>query len=262
MTTTEHAAEGDGKMTRRERLERKIAKREEWASGRRQKAAAVHSFTDQFRGDHAFNFQPGHIPLRARVIRMEDRAYEDTTMAAHHDAKAAGLADQLDRSVFSDDADAIEQLAARIAKHEAQRDQMKRVNILYKKGDAPGLAALGIDLERLKQKLAEAGAWFGKQPHMPYELTNLGARIRADRERIETIKARRGRAEQAVAAGGVLLEVKPEWSGYCRVTFAEKPERAILDALKAAGFQWGAGHWSGRRAQLPDGIAQEAGDAG
>ena len=37
----------------------------------------------------------------------------------------------------------------------------------------------------------------------------------------------------------------------CRVTFAEKPERAILDALRAAGYQWGGGHWSGKHDALP-----------
>lgn len=31
-------------------------------------------------------------------------------------------------------------------------------------------------------------------------------------------------------------------------------ERSVLDALKAAGFSWGAGHWIGERAKLPDGL--------
>src|SRR3990167_4903758 len=112
-------------MTRRERLETKVAKREEWAAGRRDKAATITRYTDRYRGDVAFNTQPGHIPERARVIRMTDKAAEHQTMAAHHDAKAAGLADQLDRAVFSDDHDAIQKLEARIADHEATRDRMK-----------------------------------------------------------------------------------------------------------------------------------------
>jgi hypothetical protein len=36
-----------------------------------------------------------------------------------------------------------------------------------------------------------------------------------------------------------------------RITFAEKPERAVLDALKAAGFRWGNGSWVGRRDAIP-----------
>ena len=238
-------------MTRRERLERKVEKRREWATGRLGKAARLSSYTDRYRGDVAFNAQPGHIPERARVIRMIDKAAEHQQMAQHHEAKADGLEGQLDRSVFSDDADAIEQLEARIAEHEEKRNRMKRVNALYKKGDAAGLAALGLDLDSLKAKLAAAGPYWGGKPHLAYELTNLGARIRSDRERIEQIKARHGRSEQAEQTVGVLIEEKAEWNGYCRVTFAEKPDRAILDALRAAGFQWGAGHWSGLRASLP-----------
>lgn len=235
-------------MTRRERLEAKVAKREEWAGKRRAKATAVYTFTEQFRGDHAFNTQPGRIPLRARVIRMEDRAHEDLAMAAHHDSKGAGLADQLDRAVFSDDGNAVEALRVRIAGHEAKRDRMKQVNALYKKGDAAGLSALGLDLEQLKTRLAEAGAYWGSKPHLPYELTNLGARIRADRERITDIERRQARTANAEAQGGTLIEGTGE---YVSVTFAEKPVREILDALKAGGFMWGAGSWSGPRAKLP-----------
>lgn len=248
-------------MTRRERLERKLEKRQDWAAGRRSKAAQAHAFTNQFRGDHAFNTQPGHIPLRARVIRVEDRAREDLAMANHHEAKADGLERQLETSVFSDDDDAIEQLEKRIAENEAKRDRMKLVNKLYKKGDAAGLTALGLDLEKLKAKLAEAGSYWGSAPHLPYELTNLGARIRADKERIEDIKRRRERTAQAEAApGGVVIVdagTSPRFDGvageyqWIRVTFAEKPDRAVLNALKAAGFHWGAGSWSGRRDQLP-----------
>jgi len=39
---------------------------------------------------------------------------------------------------------------------------------------------------------------------------------------------------------------------YCRVTFAEKPERLILDLLRAGGYSWGAGSWVGKFAQLPE----------
>ena len=240
-------------MTRRERLEAKVERRRDWAAGRRGKAADLYRYTDRYRGDVAFNTQPGHIPERARVIRKIDQAHEHAQMAEHHDTKAAGLAGQLERSVFSDDADAVEQLEARIAEHEATRDRMKEVNRLYKKGDAAGLAALDLDLEALKAKLAAAGSYWGDRPHLAYELTNLGARIRADRERIGVIKARQARTAAAEAApGGVVIEGTGEW---VRVTFAEKPAREVLDALRAAGFRWDGGSWVGERSKLPEAIA-------
>ena len=117
--------------------------------------------------------------------RRDEKAYEHSKMADHHEAKAAGLEAQLERTVFSDDDNAIQALEARIAENEAKRDQMKLVNKLWAKKDASGLAAIGEDLERINAKLAKAGAYWGDKPHLPYELTNLGARIRSDRKRIE-----------------------------------------------------------------------------
>jgi len=236
-------------MTRRERLERKVAQRQDWAAGRRDKAAERFAQADPYRGDVAFNTQPGHIPERARVIRATEKGFEHAQMAAHHDSKAAGLADQLARSVFSDDDNAVEAMQARIAGHEAQRERMKLVNKLYKKGDAAGLAALGLDLARLKATLAAAGPYWGDRPHLAYELANLGGRIAADRERLETVKARQARTAAAEAAPtGVVVE----GDAWVRVTFAEKPSRETLDALKAAGFQWRGGSWIGERIKLPE----------
>ena len=243
-------------MTRRERLEHRVEKRREWAGGRRDKAAELFARGDKYRGDHAFNTQPGHIPERARVIAATERGFEHAQMADHHDSRAAGLEVQLDHSVFSDDADAIEQLEQRIAKNEEKRDHMKRVNVLFKRGDAAGLSGLGVDLETLKCKLAEAGPYWGDKPHLPYELTNLGARIRADRERIEDIKRRQSRTEMAAASGGIVIE----GSDWVRVTFAEKPAREMLDALRAAGFRWGAGSWVGERAKLPTALSVPTGE--
>ena len=236
-------------MTTRERIEARIERREEWAATRQSRAASVFHESERYRGDYAFNTQPGHIPERARLIKREERAFEDVKMAEHHESKAAGLERQLDRSVFSDDTDAIERLEARIAQHEKARDQKKRINALYRKGDAAGLAAMGLSLDTLRAKCAAAGPYWGDKPFLAYELTNLGARIRSDKERIEEIKRRVSRVEKATAAGGVAVEGTGE---YVRVTFAEKPERETLDALRGAGFQWGGGSWCGYRSKLPE----------
>ena len=43
---------------------------------------------------------------------------------------------------------------------------------------------------------------------------------------------------------------------YCRVTFSEKPEREVLNALRGAGFRWGAGSWSGRLDAVPEAVKE------
>ena len=158
-------------------------------------------------------------------------------------------------SIYDDDPDALETLTARIAEREAKREKMKTINKLYRKADAAGLAALGIDLEELKTRLAKAGAYWGSAPHLPYELSNLGGCIAADRKRLEYIKQRQQRAAAANAAPNG-IEYQKCQGGYCRLTFAEKPDREILDALKAAGFSWGAGSWVGKADQLPANVAE------
>jgi hypothetical protein len=216
-------------MTRRERLERKLERRREWAEKRRGKANAVFASHEPFRHDVAFNTQPGHIPFRARMIAQEDR-----------------------RSIFSDDANAIQELEIRITNNETKRTHMKEVNRLYRAGDAASLAGLGLNLEALREKLKTAYSWC-QQPYPAYELQNLGQRINGDKKRLEQIKAQNARRAEAEATPNGVT-VKESSDGYCSVTFAEKPDRSILDALKAAGFFWCKGYWGGKLEQLPEQI--------
>lgn len=246
-------------MTRRERLERKLERRQEWAKKAQERSASRFASADRIASAIPFG-QPilvGHHSerhARADVARIDGnmrKGCEEADLAKHHTSAAGGIAAQLDGSIFSDDENAIEALEARITENEDKRDRMKLVNKLYKSKDVAGLAAIGIDYATLQAKLDAAGQYWGSAPHLPYELTNIGARIRADKERIAIIRGRHERTTQAEAAGGVLIEARTEWHGYCRVTFAEKPEREILIALRAAGFVWGNGHWSGKVDALP-----------
>jgi hypothetical protein len=191
---------------------------------------------------------------------------ESADMAAHHHSKAAGLEHQLERSVYSDDANAIEALEERIAEKEAQRDHMKARNAAYRKGVDAFAAFEGCTVEQATQRRAtiEAGYSWCRQPHPSYELTNLGASIRTDKERVTEITRRAEKQAAAEAApGGVLIKTTDPapFSGtvYAVVTFAEKPDRSVLEALKAAGYHWGGGSWSGDHAKLPACVVELAG---
>ena len=243
-------------MTTRERKEARLEKRLDWAESRDAKSAAAFARVHQI-ADGIPLGQPilvGHHSekhARADQARIEGgmaRGVESMDMAALHRSKAAGIQDQLDRSIYSDDENAVGKIQERIADLEAKREHMKLINRLFKKGDAAGLAAIGLDLDKIKTKLAAAGPYWGDKPHLPYELQNLGGNISRLKERITAIEAAEHRSTLAEAStGGVLIEGET----WVRVTFAEKPERAILDALRAAGFRWGGGHWIGERAKLP-----------
>lgn len=239
-------------MTRRERAIARLERRREWAAGRHQKAAAAYAVGAPYRGDIAFNTQPGHIPERARVIAATERSFEHENMAAHHEAKAAGIERQLATTIFSDDDNAVEALRAKIAKSRASLEKMKAANQIIRKfkSDIPaGIAALAAAGFPGKAASLFSPDFAGRIGFPSYALTNLGANIRRMEARIVEIERQHDRQQAAESApGGVAIEGVED---YINIRFAEKPERTILDALKSAGFRWSGGAWCGYRARIP-----------
>lgn len=235
--------------TRRERLEARRKRREEWASSRQRHAKSLERQNEPLIRDWAFVTQPGHIPERARVIRREERAWEDRKMAAHHEMKAAGLADQLDRSIFSDDADAVQQLEARIANLEAERDRIKQYNASCRKGFPDESLLDEAQRRNLESVRRHSPYQLGKNGAMPaYVLSNLGGNIKRNRDRLKDLQRRAEQQQRIEAAGGVLVCIEAQSA---QVTFAEKPDWEIRKALKTAGFFWSGGSWCGQRESLP-----------
>lgn len=84
----------DPEKIREFRLNKKAAKAaryEEWAEKREKRASAVIDSNRRFTSDLAFCTQPGHIPLRARIIAQNDRAYESLCKADEMRAKAESM---------------------------------------------------------------------------------------------------------------------------------------------------------------------------
>lgn len=164
-------------MTYRERREARAEQLREWAAKREAAANATLKANEVHTGDHAFNFQPGHIPERARVIARTDRAFESLDKAREMTGRAAGIEAQADRAIYSDDADAAERLEARIAELEQQRETMKARNAAYRKEHAGELRAMSA---------YERGQ---AVPHPSWELQNLGGNISRLRKRLVEVRA-------------------------------------------------------------------------
>jgi hypothetical protein len=264
-------------MTRRERLENKQQRRLEWADKADDRSEAAFARADSIAKNIPFG-QPilvGHHSERharadqKRIHGAMDKGCAEASLARHHRARADGLEHQLATSIFSDDADALDQLAEKIAAGERRRERMKEINAAFRK--APGadkaaklaaLVAAGTITEDEGLGIARtfAIAHWEKAPFPSYALTNLGANIRRMEERVEEIKRRQQRAAEADAAGGVVvvdLGATEGGAAYVRVTFADKPDRSILDELRAAGFRWGGGSWVGLREKLPASVQAE-----
>lgn len=258
---------GEGvKMTRRERLERKLELRHEWAEKREARAGA--EFQKSRAATEGIPFgQPiliGHHSEgrhRAAIARADSamaRGVECAKMAAHHENKADGIEAQLDGSIFSDDPDAVEAIEAKAAAIDAECERMTACNRAFRKNKgAPGWGKLaGLSDDDAAKAEAEWARLFAIVPYQvngcafpAYAISNRRANARRLRERIKDITRRQENTKAAAAAGGVLVRIKDDWAS---VTFAEKPDRAVIDELKAAGFGWGGGRWSGYANKLPE----------
>jgi hypothetical protein len=262
-------------VTRRERLERRLEKRREWAASRERKRdqrfAAAGAISDRIPfgqpilvGHHS---ERGHRRDLARIETNISRGVEDHKMAERHEQAADELARSLDRSIFSDDDDAIEQLETRIAEREANRERGKKINAAWRRAGKPdpldpeAWAAFAAKVGAEDAAEAADGLRYQRRADVPglfsfakpYDPTHDGANIRRDQKRIEEIKRDQKRRCDSEAAGGVLISRRGE--RWCEVTFAEKPERSTLEDLKAAGFRWASGSWVGEAERLPASVA-------
>lgn len=194
-----HALRYNGfSRTRRERMEARAERRRDWAASREQKAAGARE-AERAIGDRIPMGQPilvgHHSEGRARrdVARMRslaDKTVEHGRMAEHHASRAEGIERQLRGSIFSDDHDAIEQLDAKIAKLEAERDRIKAYNKTCKKGQPHGDLSI-LDERQRAQLVSYFRSWPGgvKDGRWP-SLTNLGAKIRSAQKRRDQLAAK------------------------------------------------------------------------
>lgn len=257
-------------MTRRDRLEAKMTRRREWAekADARSEAAAQKASAIAERIPLGQPILVGHHSERharrdaERIRGGFQRAHEAHKLAEHHRQRADGLERALNRSVFSDDVDAVAQLEARIAERTAQLERRKAINKAFKKASGADKTAKLAALESAETVTREEAAGIARffyladwasVPFPPYAISNLRANIARDVKRLEEVKGRQQRTEAAESSpGGV--QIVDLGNGYSRVTFAEKPAPDVLDALWAAGYRWGQGSWTGPSTSLPEGI--------
>lgn len=253
-------------MTRRERLERKLEKREQWAQGR-EESADRHLAASSKAAEPFYMGQPilvgHHSEKRARaaqerVHRNGFAAVADMKMADHHRSKAAGLADQLEESIFSDDPDAVERLEEKIAALEKRQAFMVAANKICRNKKMNDEAKIS-ELRKLSSALSDAAISEMIHPANSWQsvgfdgfmLTNNNANIRRCKERLAIVKARQARqARASEAEGGVIID-RIYGGVTARITFAEKPERNVIQALKDAGFRWSSTCWVGDADKVP-----------
>ena len=245
-------------MTKRERLERKLERRKEWADKSAAKCSAEFEAAHKITENIPFG-QPilvGHHSegMHRRAIERSaghmDKGCEAYKKAEYHESKAEGLSRMLENTIFSDDEDAVEKLEQKIAAREKEQEQYKAINKVIrnkKMSEAEKVA----ELVRLGMSEAGAKERVEKNAQIPsYAMSNNNAEIHRLKDRLEKIKARQERTAKAEEnPHGVFVECG---TSMCRVTFAEKPDYTVIKALKDAGYYWNNGSWRGDKTKLPE----------
>ena len=180
-------------MTYRERREARAERLRAWAGKRYAQAADVDAWADKYRGDVAFNTQPGHIPERARLNRAQERAWRSTEKADGMIARAANIEAAAAHAIYSDDEDAPERLRERIAKLEAERDRINAYNAACRKAGRATTEAIALLDDRQRANLESlvkyASFQLRKGGQFPaYATSNLSGNIGRLRDRLERME--------------------------------------------------------------------------
>lgn len=190
-------------MTYRERRAARADRLRDWSAKREIKStqafAAVHRIADGI----PFG-QPilvGHHS-EAHARRDQARIHSGMRAGIDHADKAgemASRADEIDRqadhAIYSDDPDAIERLAEKIARLEDERAQMKARNAAYRTAHRAELKATASVYQRDQA-----------MPHQAYEMQNLGGNLSRLRERLRRLSGTPAPAAATLPEGATATE--------------------------------------------------------
>jgi hypothetical protein len=199
-----------------------------------------------------------HIPMGQPILvghhseKRHRRDIQRIDTAARASVELNSLAADLDRradhaesnrSISSDDPNAPDKLAERIAKLEQDREIMKAINKGLRSGKTDEEIAKPWNLNPADVAKRRIPDFAGRIGYPDYALTNLGANIRRLKQRHEAL-SKQATAETPAPEqiGDVRIE---ESENRVRVFFPGKPSDAVRAQLKSFGFKWSptAGAW-------------------
>lgn len=154
------------------------------------------------------------------------------------------------------DADAIEQLKAKLEKAEALQAEMKAANAYYRKHKTMKGYKDYTDEEAAERDKEIAASWYEK-PFAPYELTNNNAKIKNTKARIAELERLKNEAETAEEAPkenydtDLFKVVENAEIMRLQLFFDGKPEAETRTILKRHAYKWSPSNGCWQR-QLTD----------
>lgn len=222
-------------LTTRERKQRKADRLRDWAEKRTTQCnATLNADSQRYRGDVAFNTQPGHIPERARVIARTDRAFESLRKAGSMEARADGIERQAAQTIYADDEDATERLREKIDRLKAEQERMKQVNTVVRKFKHDHHAGR-LALEQMGFPASAAEGTFtpdfcGRIGFPAYALQNNNANIRR-------LEARLAQIAHDQIHGAPWRHLWTKYAGPCTVCGVEIPAQQEAHYRRGDGLR-------------------------
>ncbi len=178
--------------------------------------------------------------FRNRIHNKMEKSFEASKKAEHYEDKAKAA--ESNRSISSDDPEAVQKLQIKIEKAEKLQQTMKEANqIIRKKITDKEKVKILVDrfswMDELRAwKLLEPD-FCGRVGFANYQLTNNSANIRRMKQRIESLKASEGQETTEKELDGFKVVENVE-ENRIQLIFPGKPSAEIRTVLKSHGFRW------------------------
>ena len=230
-----------------ERRQERIDRLKERASRARGEAESLHKQADGMASVIPFG-QPilvGHHSeqrdrnFRSRIHSKYGKSFKASEKAEHYESRAEAA--ESNRSISSDDPEAVQKLQVKIEKAEKFQQIMKEANQIIRKkiedNEKVKLLIAHFDWkEETCLKLLEPD-FCGRIGFAQYQLTNNGANIRRMKQRIEQLKRMEGQETKETEFEGFKVVENVE-ENRIQLIFPGKPDVEIRTTLKSHGFRW------------------------
>lgn len=140
------------------------------------------------------------------------------------------------KAISASDPQALEKLTVKLEKYKELQEQMKAVNVYWRKSGtckgAPGIS--DVQAEKLEKKIETGYSW-EKQPFTSYDLTGNNAEIKRLEKRIEEITRNRevGFSDWQFEGGEAVANTE---LNRLQLIFDTRPDQEKHSALRHAGF--------------------------
>jgi len=186
--------------------------------------------------------------------RTEDNRFKELIEFKEKVSKKLLSKYRKDGPIKGNDPEAVTKLKEKLAKEESEKEEMKKINALFKKnGKLTREDFKSQELfDRAKNNLR---TWTGvyDKPFPPYELSNANGRIKNIKTRVESLSSKKEQGNKEYSINGVKV-VEDVTDNRIRLFFDGIPPVEQRNTLKSNGFRWSTYNSAWQRQLTPNAI--------